>query len=193
VTIKSRSFLNVDLVNPISETHPFTYDFFQGVSFETPTFVDAFVELLTRILSEGLTVTGVTSDGCAFQKKALCWRDPASIQAREAEYSRLIFVPCVCHRLQNSMVELFNQNDWYRELIIEAREIAVFLRKPAPRTAIGATCPGHCATRWIYDYPLVRFLCTHFDQAEQLLQAAGRDIHREILLLLPLLEKSIQQ
>jgi hypothetical protein len=35
VTIKGRRFLNVGIVNPISDTLPFTYDFFQDNTFDT--------------------------------------------------------------------------------------------------------------------------------------------------------------
>jgi hypothetical protein len=35
VTIKYRKFLNIDIVNPISDTLPFTYDFFQDNTFDT--------------------------------------------------------------------------------------------------------------------------------------------------------------
>jgi hypothetical protein len=40
VTIKSRSFLSIDVVNPISDTLPFTYDFLDKRMFQTVDFVE---------------------------------------------------------------------------------------------------------------------------------------------------------
>jgi hypothetical protein len=82
MTIKCRKLLNIDIVNPISDTLPFIYDFFQDNTFETVSFVDGFAEFLVLMQTDGLNVSGVTSDGCSFQVKALNWRDPESIQTR---------------------------------------------------------------------------------------------------------------
>jgi hypothetical protein len=81
VTIKSRKFLNVDTVNFISDTLPFTYDLFQDNTSEAVGFVDGFAEFLVRMQIDSLHVLGVTSDGCSSQVKALKWRSPESIQA----------------------------------------------------------------------------------------------------------------
>jgi hypothetical protein len=82
VTMESRKFLNIDIVNPISETLPFTYDFLQENSFDTTTFVDECCLLFARVQTEGLNISGVTSDGCAFQAKAFPWKDFQSVQAK---------------------------------------------------------------------------------------------------------------
>jgi hypothetical protein len=43
VAIKYRTFLNVDIANPISDTLPFAYNFFQDNTFDTVSFVDGLV------------------------------------------------------------------------------------------------------------------------------------------------------
>jgi hypothetical protein len=40
VMIKSRKFLNINIINPISDTLPFTYDFFQDNTLDTTALVD---------------------------------------------------------------------------------------------------------------------------------------------------------
>jgi hypothetical protein len=190
VTIKSRKFLNIDVVNPISDTLPFTYDFFQNNSFDTVTFVDKFCELLACMESERLCPSGVTSDGCAFQVKALSWRDDHSVQARGEQFSKLLFAPCICHRLQNAIISLYKENMHYRALIEQVREAAIILRKPRARAMIGAICPAHCPTRWIYDYQLVRFLTNNYEQANNILISYGLYLSPQINLLIPLLEKT---
>jgi hypothetical protein len=64
VTIKCQKFLNVDIVNAVSDTLPFTYDFFQDNTLGTVRFVDGFAEFLVHMQTNGLSVSGVTSDGC---------------------------------------------------------------------------------------------------------------------------------
>jgi hypothetical protein len=70
VAISTRKFLNVDIVNPVSRTCPFTYDFLTTSDMDTPTFVRLFHTMLGQMRDDGLCVGGVTSDGCAFQKKS---------------------------------------------------------------------------------------------------------------------------
>jgi hypothetical protein len=142
VTIKSRNFLNINVVNGISDSLPDSSDFDQRNSFTTPILVDIFVEILTQMPSEGVICAGMRSDGWAFQKKSLSWCDPESIQSRGVELSKLLLVPCSCHRLQNSMVELFPENVGSKELIVAALDIAVFLHKPGLRARIGESVPG---------------------------------------------------
>jgi hypothetical protein len=183
VTINSRHFLNVDVVHPYAPITPFTFDFLSENSFTTPLFVDEFAQVLRRIRESDLTVAGVTSDGCSFQKKALNWRDGQSIQARHEDFRRLIFVPCVCHLVHNSLKFLYLHNEQYHERIDEIRQAAVILRKPKYRRTVGGTCPGHCPTRWIYDWEILRFIQGHFPTIEQLFHSQGIAFNQDCLLL----------
>jgi hypothetical protein len=119
----------------MSDTLPFTYDFFQENAFDTATFVDEFCTLLARMQTEGLNGSRVTSDGSAFQVKNLAWRDAESVQARGGQFSIQLSVPCIFHTLQNVMITLFKETAHYRTLVEQARRAAVFLRKPGARTA----------------------------------------------------------
>jgi hypothetical protein len=53
---------------------------------------------------------------------------------------------------------------------------------------VGLTCPSHCATRWISDYPLVRFIFDHFDEIGQIRANVGFDLSDHVRQLVPLLE-----
>jgi hypothetical protein len=188
VTIKCKQFLNIDVVNPTSDALPFTSDFLEKSTFRTVDFVEHFGSVLTRMSSDNLIVTGVTSDGCAFQRKALTWRDPDSLQNRFPIFSKVLFVPCVCHRIHNAIIQLFKTDPIYRQLISQARDAAIILRQPHVREMLGLTCPSHCATRWIYDYPLVRFIFNHFEEAVQVLANLGFGLSDQVPQLVPLLE-----
>jgi hypothetical protein len=47
----------------------------------------------------------------------------------------------------------------------------------------------YCETRWTSDYPVVRFLCDHFDLVSDLLAAERFFWWREIMHLMPILEQ----
>jgi hypothetical protein len=189
VTIRSRKFLNVDVVNPVSSTLPFTYDFLENTTFTAIQFGDLLANILNKMQDENLRVAGVTADACPFQRKALSWYNSESLQQRHAEFRKLLFIPCICHRLQNSMVHLYQQNENYRRIIGQVREAAVLLRKPMNRDVLHATCPMHCATRWIYDYPLLGFITDHLEVATDLLGRSQFELDPQFINLLPLLEK----
>jgi hypothetical protein len=91
--------------------------------------------------------------------------------------------------LQNAIITLFKENAHYRHLIEQSRAAAVYLHKPGARAEIGGMSPAHCATRWISDYPLVRFLCNSYEQAKALLARGGMELSPDVRLLIPLLQK----
>jgi hypothetical protein len=139
--------------------------------------------------TDGLNVSGVTSDGCSFQVNALNWGDPESIQARGEQFSQLLFISCICHRLQNVIITLFKENAHYRHLLEQALAAAVYLRKPGARAEIGGIYPAHCATRLIYDYSLVRFRFNACEQAKALIARGEMELSPDVRLLRPLFQK----
>jgi hypothetical protein len=104
MTIKSRSFLNIDVMNPISDMLPFTYDTLEKSTFQTVDFMEQFSTVLVRMPSEQLTAAAVMSDGCSFQRKAMCWRNPNSPQFQFPDFAKILFVPCICYHAQNAMI-----------------------------------------------------------------------------------------
>jgi hypothetical protein len=189
VTIHSRHFLNVDIVHPVSQTAPFTFDFLEQSSYRTHEFVDQFAEILYKIAEAGLRPAGVTSDGCSFQKKGLTWRDEESLQARFPDFRSLILVPCVCHRIQNSLKWLYTHNEAYRESIDAVRGLAVLLRKPKCRSQFDAICPVHCPTRWVYDFEIVKFMRDRLALIGEVCEREDLPFTDHFLSFGPLLEK----
>jgi hypothetical protein len=195
VTIYSRKFLNFDVTNPISSIAPLTSDFLGRSSMTTSDFIVGFVNMLHRMEADGLCVAGIMSDGCSFQIAGLSWRAPLSIQATHPEYSKLIVLPCVCHRLQNSITELFHNNPLSAKMISAARLVSVYLCKPRCWDVLHAACPTHCPTRWIYDYPLLQFLLGHEEIAFDLIRHNNANSNMpisfpyEIFVFLPLIGK----
>jgi hypothetical protein len=187
VTVNSRHFLNIDVVHPFARIPPFTFDFLSENTFTTQVFTEQFVCILRAISESHLTVGGVVSDGCTFQKKALNWRDHESLQAQHPAYERIIFIPCICHLVQTSLRFLYAHNHQYRERIDELRSIAVILRKPRYRARVGATCPAHCPTRWIYDWEIMRFIEGRIDLIDQFFSNDDIIFNKDCLLFSKLL------
>jgi hypothetical protein len=187
VGIGQRKFLNLDIVCALANTLPFTFDFLSNSRFKTPAFVAALSRSLDEMSAAGLTLAGVTSDGCRFQVKGLNWRSEKSIQRTLPQYARLLRVPCACHRMQLALNDLFALNGTYQSLISEVHEAATLLRKPDYQDMMGATCPTHCPTRWVYDFRIVSFLVERFDAASAAL-AGVLDLDPRIPELLPLLD-----
>jgi hypothetical protein len=191
VSIGNMKFLNWDVVNASSTVCPFTFEFlFADESINTKAFVNALHELLVKMDKKNLNIAGVTSDGARFQRKGLSWRDGESIQQRfKDEYSHLLFIPCVCHRLQNALKDLYDQEKLYRDQIDLIRSLATRFRKPEARAFIGATCPAHCATRWIYDYPILSFIEERQEKIESFDLDAFYGYRRVAKYFFPLLQK----
>jgi hypothetical protein len=95
--------LNVDAVHPLASIRRFTFDFPEEASHATDEFVTKLAAILDQLRSARITPVGVTSDACSFQKKGLRWGDPDSLQAIHPDFQTLIFVLCICHRMQNAL------------------------------------------------------------------------------------------
>jgi hypothetical protein len=121
---------------------------------------------LDDLLERGINISAITCDGASYQVKALNFKDPASIQQqnRDKPYLfKLLFVPCLCHRLNNAYQSLYRNCGPFTEMITSLRRIAVFCRKPEHRLTLTCSCPTFIPTRWIYDKRLLDFMLDHKD------------------------------
>jgi hypothetical protein len=136
-----------------------------------------------------ITVSVIVCDGASYQTKPLDYQDPESLQAMNPEhpiFSRLIYVPCLCHRLNNAYRRLTRTSRVFGRFVTSLRALAVFLRKPAQRRQLGLVCPLHIITRWLYDFQILDFVLnneaainavddrTHRVNLTQLSQVFGR-------------------
>jgi hypothetical protein len=126
---------------------------------------------LEALQQNGITVSTVVSDGATYQTKALNFEDKASIQAKNPGstlLSRLLFIPCLCHRLNNAYHRLVRGCRVYARFIGSLRRLAIFCRKPAQVEKLGRRCPQFIETRWLYDHRILTFLLEHEDQINAL-------------------------
>jgi hypothetical protein len=127
---------------------------------------------LDALAPKGIIVAVIICDGASYQTKSLNYQDPESLQASDVGNlvaSQILYMPCLCHRLNNAYRRLVRDSDVYAGFIRWLRELAVFCRKPEQRRRIGAMCPAFIETRWLYDYRILQFVLRH----EAVIQSLG--------------------
>jgi hypothetical protein len=118
----------------------------------------------------------ITCDGTSCHVKALNSQDDSSIQKQNSEtehLGKLLFVPCLCHRLNNSYRSLFRTSDGFGAMIISFQSRS-FSRKPDQRRELGAFCPTFIQTRWIYDRRTLNFILQHVVKTASLMETPKR-------------------
>jgi hypothetical protein len=167
VTNLVASQLQICFTAGISETEPMNHHTFRE-----------FLECeLTHLQKKGVIVSAVVCDGATYQTKALNFADPASIQARHSEtpnFSRLLFIPCLCHRLNNAYHRLVRDSAVYGQFIGALRQLGKFCRKTAQKKILKRTCPEFIETRWLYDHRILAFMLDH----EHVINRMGNDTYR---------------
>jgi hypothetical protein len=128
------------------------------------TLSETVVKNINELQVKGINISAITCDGASYQVTALNFEDPDSIQRKnfETEHLRkLLFVPCLCHRLNNAYRSLFRTSDLFKATITSLRDLGVVCRKPANCITLGAFCPTFIQTRWIYDQRILDFILKH--------------------------------
>jgi hypothetical protein len=123
-------------------------------------------------------VSVIICDGAAYQTKALNWEDPASLQAAypaDPLLARVLFVPCLCHRLNNAYRRLVRDSRHFQLFISDLRRLAKFCRKPKWRSQLHGSCPDFVETRWLYDHRILQFVLTH-EREINALHKDGREV-----------------
>jgi hypothetical protein len=125
-------------------------------------------ELLTQEIvdleTRGIKISAVICDGATFQTKALNFDDSHSIQFQNPDnvlLTRLLFIPCLCHRLNNAYHCLFRECLDFRNFIISLRALGKFCRRSDQRNILGRACPQFIETRWLYDQRILQFVLAH--------------------------------
>jgi hypothetical protein len=135
-------------------------------------------ELAKLANEKGIHVSVVICDGATYQTKALNWEDPESLQGTHQEdplLSRVLFVPCLCHRLNNAYRRLVHDSELFGSFISDLRRLAMFCRKPKWRRQIGGNCPEFIETRWLYDHRILQFLLSREHEINAL-HKEGREV-----------------
>jgi hypothetical protein len=123
------------------------------------------VNTIHTLSQKSIRVSGVLCDGARYQVKALDFEDPESVQcsAEEPLLNRLLYIPCLCHRLNNAYQTLFRECAPFQAFLIDLRTIGKTCRKPANRRHFNRLCPEFVETRWLYDHRILTFVITNVE------------------------------
>jgi hypothetical protein len=147
-------------------THQFTHSITQIDQLDHNKVCDFRKNILSLLQRRHIQIGTIVCDGASYQVKALNFEDLESIQARNPEmplFARLIYLPCLCHRLNNAYHRLLRDSPFFKGMIRALHDMARFCRKPNQRRALGAVCPEFIKTRWLYDHRLFEFILHHED------------------------------
>jgi hypothetical protein len=129
VTIRNRKFLNFDIVNAQHENSPITVAVKSLEECTVDKFVEVFSEVLTSLISQGVEITAIITDGLPSQVRALNSEASDSLQSRFREtFGKLIFIPCVAHRLNNVIKFVYRTCPDFYTTLNRCRRLAIRLR-----------------------------------------------------------------
>jgi hypothetical protein len=98
------------------------------------------------------------------QKKALSpkWRSSLLRSSQHPWMQSLVAIPCLAHRIHNAFVNAISKNDEVRSISTHVHDLSTILIEK--EKIIGAKCPRHVNTRWIYDFDIYRFIKNHYEK-----------------------------
>jgi hypothetical protein len=118
------------------------------------------------LAQKNIIVSVITCDGASYQTKVLNYQDQDSLQLRNVDdpiFSRVLYMPCLCHRLNNAYRRLASVSLVFGQFIVSLQAMAVFCHKPAHRRQLGRNCPAFIETRWLYDCRILEFVLKNQD------------------------------
>ena len=121
------------------------------------------LKLLSRV---NINVGSMVGDGNTAQKKAFSfgWNKSLRFQGIE-DYEKMIFIPCLCHRVNNAYKSQALKNIELCEILNVVHEIEDWCQEN--EEMIEAQCPSHCPTRWLFDYDIVIFILKFHEKIEE--------------------------
>ena len=116
---------------------------------------------LGNLALHGITLGSVVADGNMAQKKCfdLSWSESLRHVSTHSSLRSVIFIPCLCHRVDNALKNHSKKCPNVHQLTEHLHQIAYQCREH--KIAIGAICPSHVATRWVYDFDILEFIRRH--------------------------------
>ena len=104
------------------------------------------------------------------KKKAFSykWKESLRFIKDKKDIKEIIFVPCLCHKINNSYKYTIEHDDELRKFVDYIHLIAEKCKEH--HDLIGAKCPSFVSTRWIYDFDIVLFIIEHKEKIEEVFE-----------------------
>ena len=158
---------NLDFVlqNVLSDLTPCCVKIMEGG--KAKDYVQSLNEGFNEIQRYSILIGSVICDGNRAQSKAFSQKWPHSIVNTTSDLwkKQILFIPCICHRIQNAFKKALNKDNKLKDLILYLHEISDKLRSLADE--IHALCPRHITTRWISDYAIFEFIEKNKEKIEK--------------------------
>ena len=137
---------NLDFVlqNVLSDLTPCCVKIMEGG--KAKDYVQSLNEGFNEIQRYSILIGSVICDGNRAQSKAFSQKWPHSIVNTTSDLwkKQILFIPCICHRIQNAFKKALNKDNKLKDLILYLHEISDKLRSLADE--IHALCPRHITT-----------------------------------------------
>ena len=160
----SRKLLDFVLENPNYEVKSYPAVTLKMNGADHKAYVESIATGLAIISKSEIMIATLTVDGGTAQEKALKRGDPASLFSRTKKnwIKKLIVIPCVCHRINNSYKSVCLKEDKSKEMSRWLQSAPDIINKDSSK--VGAKCPQHCNTRWLCDFYIADFIKKHMNQ-----------------------------
>lgn len=127
----------------------------------TDCYLEAIPKGLLPLSIVNINIGSVVIDGNTAQKKA--WKSTSLIlNTIISHISRIIVVPCLCHRTHNAYKRIAKNNLELSQIVNELHSLSKLCIEK--QKDIGSICPQHMDTRWANDYDIVKFVIDHKDK-----------------------------
>ena len=127
----------------------------------TDCYLEAIPKGLLPLSIVNINIGSVVIDGNTAQKKA--WKSTSLILNTSISHiSRIIVVPCLCHRTHNAYKRIAKKNFELSQIVNELHSLSKLCIEK--QKDIGSICPQHMDTRWANDYDIVKFVIDHKDK-----------------------------
>ena len=127
---------------------------------------------LNKLKNEhNLSIVSIVSDGFHSQRAAFDNEKRTSLQNEPGvsfDIRKILYVYCRCHLVNLALSDLLANSksmDKCHKLLIQ---ISKLLRKTENRRILNAICPEAIATRFCYDYRIIKFILKHMQKIESL-------------------------
>jgi hypothetical protein len=151
---------NLDFVleNPTSKLHPFPATTIRMQRQTTQDYVVSLAQGISEISKYKISIGSVVCDGNTAQKKAFnhSWKNSLPRRSQFEWMKRIIFIPCLCHRTHNSFKNRVLHDENLGTIVQTLHDLSKLCRDHIKE--LGAACPAHIETRWLYDFDIVQFL-----------------------------------
>lgn len=165
-TTKGYHNLHFILENPLNHRGPHPFDTLRMTGGKADHYVNSLTEGFMLLSKVGIKIGSVVCDGCPAQKKAFDYDWTESVRHKDIEdIDKIIFVPCLCHRIDNAYKSVAQKNSDFQTILSKMHDILQICIENSDK--IGAICPNHCDSRWIYDLEIVNFLLKHSQLIEE--------------------------